>query len=67
MSFLAQENIETTYDMPVLNSFVKTVFSVLYSTVLHSTLILSTEMDSLAPKTPNLTPHMLKSDLWKFF
>ena len=24
-------------------------------------------MESLAPETPNLTPHMLKSDLWKFF
>ena len=24
-------------------------------------------MESLAPKTPNLTHHMLKSDLWKLF
>ena len=66
MSFLAQKNIETTYKMPVLNSFVKTLIfcTFQYSTAqyIHKLIILSTEMDSLTPKTPKLTYCMLKSD-----
>ena len=67
MSFLTPKTMEKTYNIPILNSFVKkcTFFcTVQYSTVpyIKKVIISSTEMDFLAPKTPKLTYHMSKSD-----
>ena len=67
MSFLTSKTMEKTYNIPILNSFVKKCAffcTVQYSTVqyIQKVIILSTEMDFLTPKTPKLTYYMLKSD-----
>ena len=67
MSFLTPKTMEKTYNIPILNSFVKKCIffrTVQYSTVpyIKKVTISSTDLDFLAPKTPKLTYHMSKSD-----
>ena len=62
--FFTSKTIEKTYNIPILNSFVKKCTFFLYSTVqyIQKVIISSTEMDFLTPKNPKLTYYMLKSD-----